>query len=208
MELCFQVLAHLFRPCLACGPSPAYGLRQLLEVETGLRGVAKASPREGVPRALGGLHLFQHGDPPPRQAQAPSRRGARPALGWPDRLQSFSGVPGGGSHEHVAPAVRRVAARRPRGHTASQWGYDACDIDERPVPSTTGEPASLQHMRAPYEARPRPSCGVLPHAPACAAPAPLWLYAGAWGLEGGAAQSAIPARGWFVLYERGRNAFR
>ena len=36
-------------------------LRPLLDVQTGMRGVHKAYPRELAPRALGGGHRFQHG---------------------------------------------------------------------------------------------------------------------------------------------------
>jgi hypothetical protein len=123
-----------------------------------------------------------HGAPSPRPDAAYdwplSRRCAWPAPGWPDRPQFQSRIPGGGSRQHLAPAVHRVAPSQLRVQTVSPWGYDACDVADRPGPSTTGETASLQHMRAPCDARPRLLCDVLPHATTCAAHAQTWHVLG------------------------------
>jgi len=56
-----QMLAHLFCPSSALRRRAKEGLRELLDVQTGMLVVHHASPRQWAPRALGGGHRFQHG---------------------------------------------------------------------------------------------------------------------------------------------------
>lgn len=55
------MLAHLFRPGSALRRRAKEGLRELLDVQTGMIVVHNAYPRELAPRALGGGPRFQHG---------------------------------------------------------------------------------------------------------------------------------------------------
>src|SRR5919199_3052362 len=55
------MLAHLFRPGSALRRRAKEGLRELLDVQTGMRVVPNAYPRELAPRALGGGHRLQYG---------------------------------------------------------------------------------------------------------------------------------------------------
>jgi hypothetical protein len=111
-------------------------------------------------------------DPPP------TRPCVRPAQGWRGPLPCLPVSPRDGAHESPGEAVRRVAATPPPAQRAEPGWGDAAGVAERAVPSTPDAPASLQHFRAPGDARPRPSCGVRPPATAGATPAQTSPFSG------------------------------
>src|SRR5207245_4135471 len=115
-----------------------------------------------------------------------------PEAEWRVRLQYPSLSLEDASHERLAPAVRRVAARRPRDQTAWQSWRAACDVDERPGPSTISAAAPRRGTRARRDARPRREYGDRLPVTAHAAPAQRLPSSGGWALGQETAPSASP----------------